>query len=430
VEQARDAELRAGGEARREGDDGANPRPTRRAHRDPVDKLERIQSGLQQSQRLESLGELAGGIAHDFNNLLAVIINYAAFVAHDLEGEARAPGGGRWLSTLEDVEQIRRASERAANLTRQLLSFARRDVVQPEVVDVNAVVSEMEQLLRRTIGEHVELVSSLQPGLWPITMDPGQLEQILVNLAINARDAMPDGGCLTIDTANAAIDELYGASRAGLEQGPYVRLRIADTGTGMPEDIAKRAFDPFFTTKPPGQGTGLGLASVYGIVKQAGGSAQIYSELGIGTTFTALLPASDRPPVRAVAESQPAPVTSEKTILLVEDERALRDVTVRMLIAHGYRVIAAEDGEQALQAARDHEGPIDLLLTDVIMPRMAGPQLAGAFKHERPETRVLLMSGFAEPILNAQGQMSQNFELLDKPFSAPTLLDKVAQVLA
>jgi signal transduction histidine kinase len=409
---------------------GERPRPTSHAPVDPAGEQEPIHGRLQQSQRLESLGELAGGIAHDFNNLLAVIINYAAFVAHDLEGAARAPGGGRWLSTLEDVEQIRRASERAANLTRQLLSFARRDVVQPEVVDVNAVVSEVEQLLKRTIGEHVELVSSLQHDLWQVTMDPGQLEQILVNLAINARDAMPDGGRLTIDTANITIDELYGASRSGLQEGPYVRLRIADTGTGMPEDIAKRAFDPFFTTKPPGQGTGLGLASVYGIVKQAAGSAQLYSELGIGTTFTALLPATDRPLARAVTEPRPAPVTSEKTILLVEDEGALRDVTGRMLVAHGYRVIAAENGEQALQTARAHEGPIDLLLTDVIMPRLAGPQLANTFRDVRPEARVLLMSGFAEPILSAQGQIQQDFELLDKPFSAPTLLAKVAQALA
>jgi signal transduction histidine kinase len=417
-------------ETRLKHEGGGKHRPTGHAPVDPPGEQERVQGRLQQSQRLESLGELAGGIAHDFNNLLAVIINYAAFVAHDLEGEARAPGGGRWLSTLEDVEQIRRASERAANLTRQLLSFARRDVVQPEVVDVNAVVAEVEQLLKRTIGEHVELVSSLQPDLWQVTMDPGQLEQILVNLAINARDAMPDGGRLTIDTTNITVDELYGTSRSGLEEGAYVRLRIADTGTGMPEEIAKRAFDPFFTTKPPGQGTGLGLASVYGIVKQASGGAQLYSELGIGTTFTALIPATDLPLAEAVTEPRPAPVTSEKTILLVEDERALRDVTGRMLVAHGYRVIAAEDGEQALQTARSHDGPIDLLLTDVIMPRMAGPQLAAAFRDERPEARVLLMSGFAEPILNAQGQMNQDFELLDKPFSAPTLLAKVAQALA
>jgi signal transduction histidine kinase len=429
VEQARDAELRLGDDTRRKGEDGEKLRPTTSARLDPVDEQERIQSRLQQSQRLESLGELAGGIAHDFNNLLAVIINYAAFVAHDLEGEARAPGGGRWLSTLEDVEQIRRASERAANLTRQLLSFAHRDVVQAEVIDVNAIVTEVEHLLRRTIGEHVELVSSLQADLLAVTMDPGQLEQILVNLAINARDAMPDGGRVTIDTANLTIDEIYVNSNSELTPGPYVRLRIADTGTGMTKDVAKRAFDPFFTTKPPGQGTGLGLASVYGIVKQASGYAQLYSELGIGTTFTALIPATDKPLAYSEQQPQPTPITHERTILLVEDERALREVTGRMLVSHGYHVVAAEDGEQALLAARAHGDVIDLLLTDVIMPRMTGPQLAEIFQRAHPEARVLLMSGFAQPILDAQGQLSQSFALLDKPFSGPTLLAKIAQVL-
>jgi nitrogen-specific signal transduction histidine kinase len=390
----------------------------------------RVQERLRQAQRLESLGELAGGIAHDFNNLLAVIINYAAFVSHDLEVASQLPGGSKWQGTLEDVEQIRRASERAANLTRQLLSFARRDVVQPEVVDVNAVVADVEQLLRRTIGEHVELISSLDPELWPLLMDPGQLEQVLVNLAINARDAMPDGGRLTIDTANVEIDELYGVGNREIPPGPYVRLRIADTGGGMPKDVLERAFDPFFTTKPPGQGTGLGLATVFGIVTQAGGHVHIYSEQGIGTTLTALLPATDRQIQEPASEPQPAPVTNLLTILLVEDEHALREVSRRILTSHGYEVIFAANGEEAIQVADEHAGPIDLLLSDVIMPRMAGTQLAEAFSRERPDTRVLLMSGFAEPILSAQGQMKGGFELLDKPFSAAALLAKIEQVLA
>ena len=390
----------------------------------------RVRGRLQQAQRLESLGELAGGIAHDFNNLLAVIINYAAFVSHDLEAAAQLPGGSKWQGTLEDIEQIRRASERAANLTRQLLSFARRDVVQPEVVNVNVVVAEVEQLLRRTIGEHVELISTLEPGLSSVLMDPGQLEQVLVNLAINARDAMPDGGRLTIDTADVEIDEMYGSGDSDIAPGPYVRLRIADTGTGMPEDVLARAFDPFFTTKPPGQGTGLGLATVFGIATQAGGHVHIYSEQGIGTTFTTLLPATDRPQREAPAEPDPAPMTNERTILLVEDEHALREVSRRILVRHGYKVLFAANGEEALQVAREHGSQIHLLLSDVIMPRMAGTQLAEVFGAEHPETRVLLMSGFAEPILSAQGQMKGNFDLLDKPFSAAALLAKIEQVLA
>ncbi len=390
----------------------------------------RVQQRLHQAQRLESLGELAGGIAHDFNNLLAVIINYAAFVSHDLEAAAQLPGGSKWQGTLEDIEQIRRASERAANLTRQLLSFARRDVVQPEVVDVNVVVAEVEQLLRRTIGEHVELISSLEPELSSVLMDPGQLEQVLVNLAVNARDAMPDGGRLTIETANIEIDESSGSGDMDIVPGAYVRLRVADTGTGMPEDVLARAFDPFFTTKPPGQGTGLGLATVYGIVTQAHGHVHIYSEREIGTTLTALLPATDRQLKEPLSEPRPAPVTRLLTILLVEDEYALRQVSGRILTGHGYKVIFAADGEEAMRVATEHGGRIDLLLSDVIMPRMTGTQLAELFAREHPEARVLFMSGFAEPIVSGQGQMKRDFELLDKPFSALTLLAKVERVLA
>jgi len=254
---------------------------------------ERLQNQLHQAQRLESLGQLAGGIAHDFNNLLAVIINYASFVADDLHAAAGIDGDTRWATAREDVEQIRQAGERAAHLTHQLLAFARREVVQPRVVDVNGVVGDVEQLLRRTLGEHVELDSMLAADLHPVLIDPGQLEQILVNLAVNARDAMPDGGRLQIDTANVAVDAEYAASRPELTPGPHVRLRVSDSGVGMEPEAVRRAFDPFFTTKPAGQGTGLGLATVYGIIQQAEGRAQIYSEPGVGTTFTILLPATD-----------------------------------------------------------------------------------------------------------------------------------------
>jgi PAS domain S-box-containing protein len=390
---------------------------------------ERLHNSLHESQRLESLGQLAGGIAHDFNNLLAVVINYAEFVAQDVEKAAAAPGGERWTSTGNDVEQIRRASARAVDLTHQLLAFARRDAVESEAIDVNDVVHDIEQLLKRTLGEHVELVSCLASGLWRVEFNPGQLEQILVNLAVNARDAMPDGGRLTIDTANVDVDETYVCSHPELSPGRYVRLRVSDTGTGMRADVVRRAFDPFFTTKPPGQGTGLGLATVYGIVKQADGRAQLYSEEGIGTTFTALLPATTSYAPRSHPEPQPTPCAGEQTILLVEDERALREVTARILRGHGYRVACAADGEEALALARELPRPVDLLLTDAVMPHMPGPQLARELRLEQPQLRVLMISGFAEPVLGAQGQLSGGAELLDKPFSAPVLLAKVAQAL-
>jgi PAS domain S-box-containing protein len=389
---------------------------------------ERLQNQLHQTQRLESLGQLAGGIAHDFNNLLAVIINYAAFVANDLDAETITEQGRRAMR--EDIEQVRLAAEKAAHLTHQLLAFARREVVQPEVVDVNNVVGDIEQLLRRTLGEHVEFHSSLADGLLPVLVDPGQLEQILVNLAVNARDAMPDGGVLRIDTANVEVDEAYAASRPELTPGQHVRLRVSDTGTGMSPETAQRAFDPFFTTKPPGQGTGLGLATVYGIIQQAGGRAQIYSEPGIGTTFTVLLPATVQgAPVPAQAQSEASAPQGEATLLLVEDEPALREVTRRILAGAGYRVIVAENGPEALAAAAAHPEEIDLLLSDVVMPRMPGPALAQTLLAERPSLRVLLMSGFAQPILDSGGFLQDGMVLIEKPFSGPALLAKIAQML-
>ena len=329
----------------------------------------------------------------------------------------------------EDIEQIRLAAEQAAHLTHQLLAFARREVVQPEVVDVNEVVGDVEQLLRRTLGEHVELSSSLADGLRSVLMDPGQLEQILVNLAVNARDAMPDGGALRIDTANMDVDEDYASSRPELSPGPTSACASATPAAGMPPETVQRAFDPFFTTKPPGQGTGLGLATVYGIIQQAGGRAQIYSEQGIGTTFTVLLPATAQasPPAEPQNE-QPTP-RGDETILLVEDEQALREVTRRILAGAGYRVIAAASGPEALDAAAEHPGSIDLLLSDVVMPQMPGPQLAKLLVGVRPLVRVLLMSGFAQPILDSGGHLDEGVVLIEKPFSGPALLAKVAEIL-
>jgi PAS domain S-box-containing protein len=391
---------------------------------------ERLRNQIQQTHRLESLGQLAGGIAHDFNNLLSVIINYAGFVASELEAASASEGEERWRTTCEDLAQIRLASERAAQLTHQLLAFARREVVQPEVVDVNAVVRDVEGLLRRTLGEHVELCSTPAEDLDAVLIDPGQLEQILVNVAVNARDAMPDGGLLQIDTSAIDVDEQYAQARPALTPGRYVRLRVSDNGTGMPPEVLERVFDPFFTTKSQGDGTGLGLATVYGIVQQAGGHVQIYSEDGVGTTFTALLPATSQAPRSRQEPTPPAVPVCGKTILVVEDEEALREVTRRLLVAEGYSVIVAADGPQALLAAAAQEGPIDLLLTDVTMPHMPGTQLAERLCRQRPGLKVLYMSGFAQPILEASEPSRAGMVLIDKPFSANELLAKVSELLA
>ena len=388
---------------------------------------QRLQNQLLEAQRLESLGQLAGGIAHDFNNLLAVIINCAEFLAASLDNETSLEDRRKGMR--EDVAQIGLASERAAHLTHQLLAFARREVIQPEVVDVNDVVENIEQLLHRTLGEQVELHSSLADDLCPVLIDPGRLEQILVNLAVTARDAMPGGGTLRIDTENMDVDEEYAASREDLSPGPHIRLRVSDSGVGMAPETLKRVFDPFFTTKPEGQGTGLGLATVYGIVKQAGGWTHIYSEPGIGTTFTLLLPATDQLGAPAERHADSPAARGEATILLVEDEDALREVTRRVLTAAGHQVIAAESGPAALRAAGAHPGQIDLLLSDVIMPQMTGPQLAERLLVERPSVRVLLMSGFAKPILDSGGYVNVGMTLIEKPFTGPVLLAKVAQTL-
>jgi PAS domain S-box-containing protein len=390
---------------------------------------ERLLNQLHHARRLESLGELAGGIAHDFNNLLAVIINYAGFVGEDLDAGEPGASAEKRIVMRADVEQISVAAERAAHLTRQLLAFARREVVQPDVVDVNAVVTAVEQLLRRTLGEHIELHSELEPGLRSVLIDPGQVEQILVNLAVNARDAMPEGGVLKIDTANIEIDDGYADGRPELSPGPYVRLRVSDNGSGMPREVAERAFDPFFTTKAPGRGTGLGLATVYGIVQQAGGRASIYSETGVGTTFTAFLPATDQTPIGEAPEIDPTELRGDETILLVEDEEALREVTRRILVSAGYRVLTAASGDEALAVATGQLGRIDLLLTDVIMPHMHGPQLAEQIAINWPSIRTMFMSGFAHPILDSGGHLEPGVTLIEKPFSTQSLLAKVHQVL-
>lgn len=374
---------------------------------------QKLEARFQRTERLESLGQLAGGIAHDFNNLLAVILNYSSFIVED----------GADTHFARDAEQIARAARRGSELTHQLLAFARREVIRPRPLDVNTVVAEVHQMLLRSLGEHITLTMNTADRLPAVMADPGQLAQVLVNLAVNARDAMPAGGDLTIDTAAVEVDDEHAAGRTGTKPGMYVRVRVSDTGTGMPKEVIDKAFDPFFTTKPSGQGTGLGLATVYGIITQAGGAVQIYSEAGLGTTITMLLPVTDAElPQDTPTESAPDLDGHGTTVLVVEDETALRVVTERILLRAGYTVLTAADGVEALRVAGSHPDRIDWLLTDVIMPGMLGKDIAEAIVAARPDTRVLFMSGYAQPVLTTHGTLAADVRLLEKPFTSAELV--------
>ncbi|CAO5156198.1 two-component system, cell cycle sensor histidine kinase and response regulator CckA [Frankia sp. AiPs1] len=390
---------------------------------------ERIEAQLHQSQRLESLGQLAGGVAHDFNNLLGVIINYTAFVSEVVSSAADGDDGGAWEPVRRDIEQVQRAAERATQLTHQLLAFGRREVVQPRVLNLNEVVHGIEDMLRRTLGEHVELITLPSPEPWAVFADAGQLEQVLVNLAVNARDAMPGGGNLTIDTSNIELHDDMATERPGIKPGRHVNLRISDSGTGMSPETVSRAFEPFFTTKRKGEGSGLGLATVYGIITQAGGHAEIYSDLGLGTTVSILLPVVETEALAPEPVTESVVLTGGETILVVEDERAMREVTRRLLIRNGYDVIIAADGHRAVEIAANHHVEIDLLLTDVVMPQMLGRTVAELVRRHRPEIRVLFMSGYAYSVLAHSGTLDPGLILLPKPFSEQVLLTKVREVL-
>ncbi len=390
---------------------------------------ERVERRQQQSQRLESLGQLVGGVAHDFNNLLNVIQGYADFTAEQIQPFAQADT--RLAPVLDDIEQVQAAAQQAARLTRQLLTFARHDVTRPEIFDLNQAVQGAGQLLRRTLGEHLELAITPEPALWRIKADRGQIEQVLVNLAVNARDAMPGGGRLTIDTANTEVDAAYATGRPGLKPGRYARLRVSDTGTGMDRATAERVFEPFFSTKPKGRGTGLGLATVYGVVTGAGGSIEVYSELGLGTTISVLLPVTDE---ETVPEAQPPAAGDgqrghDETILLVEDEASLRELTRRILTRNGYQVCVAASGGEAVQRASNPAQPIDLLLTDVVMPEMLGNEVAVRVGAIRPGLPALFMSGYAQPILDSHGVPAPRYDILEKPFTEAALLTRVRQAM-
>jgi nitrogen-specific signal transduction histidine kinase/CheY-like chemotaxis protein len=386
------------------------------------ERVEELERRLQQSQRLESIGQLAGGIAHDFNNLLSVILNYACFAIDELSDQA---------SVREDVEQIKKAAERAADLTHRLLVFSRSEVVGLEAIDINQIVRDTEALLKRTIGEHILMESRLEPDLWPVELGSGQMEQVVVNLALNARDAMPGGGRLEIRTENVELDGEAAHDEWAVPAGGYARLTVMDTGCGMEKEIAARAFDPFFTTKPTGSNTGLGLATVYGIAKQAGGYAQIHSEPGHGTTVKVYLPLSEQLSTVQASHLTENPLLrgSGERILLVEDDAAVRALAKRILTSHGYEVIDAEDGASGLRACCEQDRPVDLLLTDVVMPQLSGTQLAEQVRAITPGTRALYMSGYASGVVSMEGGIDEGVALLEKPFSADSLLRKVRTVL-
>lgn len=390
--------------------------------------LRRSESELRQKQKIEAIGRLAGGIAHDFNNLLTAIKGYSELVLVDLAGstEGRVDVG----QLREDVDQIRKAADRAATLTAQLLAFGRRQVLQPRLLDLNVCVAEMEKMLRRVISEDIEMRLAFGSVDACVTADPTQIEQVLMNLVLNARDAMPDGGRLTIETGEATLDEAYAARHVGVTPGEYVCLSVSDTGHGMDHATQARLFEPFFTTKEIGKGTGLGLATAYGIIKQSGGNIWAYSEQGLGTTIKVYLPRSrGTVPSAPPAVVTPASLSGSETLLVVEDEPAVRRLICGVLRRCGYTVLAAEDGYDALHVSEGYPTPIDLLLTDVVMPGMNGRLLADRLRAERSGLRILYMSGYTENAIVDDGKLESGTDFIEKPFTPEELTSKVRQAL-
>jgi PAS domain S-box-containing protein len=388
--------------------------------RDVTDRRQ-LENMVRQSQKLEAIGRLSGGLAHDFNNLLCVISGHIELLTEALEPTDPA---------FRSVTQIRKAADSAAALTRQLLAFSRRQVFHPQVVDLNAIVVETEKLLERLIDEHIEFYTALDPSLGCVLVDPVQVEQVIINLVLNARDAMPEGGKLTIETSNLDLDDDYHSRISHLPAGKYVLLAMTDTGLGMNEEAQSHIFEPFYTTKELGKGTGLGLATVYGIVKQSGGYIWVYSEEGRGTTFKVYLPRVVSPLTDARVGRRGAEIgKGTETILVVEDAEPLRTLTKEFLTASGYTVLEAANGHEALRVARSYRGAIDLLLTDVVMPRMGGKSLVEQMKQLRPRTRVLYMSGYPNDGIVQAGILASGVTLLEKPFTREILSKRVRQVL-
>ena len=379
-----------------------------------------LEDQLRQSQKMEAVGRLAGGIAHDFNNLLTVIKGYSELVLDEI----------RPADPLRnEVEEIKRAADRAASLTRQLLAFSRQQVLAPKVLDLNSIVHDMDKLLHRLIGEDIDLFTVLEPGLGRVKADPGQVEQVIMNLAVNARDAMPLGGKLTIETTNVDLDENYARDHVSVKPGSYVMIAVSDTGTGMTEKVSSRIFEPFFTTKEVGKGTGLGLSTVYGIIKQSGGYVWVYSEVGIGSTFKVYLPRVDSPAEAVPALSSQPVRRGTETVLLVEDEDGVRALVRQILHKHGYNVLESRHGGEALLMCERHQGKIDMLLTDVVLEQMSGRELAERLLKLRPEMKVLYVSGYADDAIVHHGVLNAGVAFLQKPFTTESLARKIRYVL-
>jgi len=375
---------------------------------------------LQQAQKMEAVGLLAGGVAHDFNNILGIITGYCGLLLRDLDAHD---------SQRPRVEQVLSAAERGATLTRQLLAFGRKQVLQPRVFDLNAVVVDTERMLQRLIEESIQVTTVTASRLGRVKADPGQIEQVIMNLAVNARDAMPQGGKLHIETADVDLDETYARSHPGVEAGRYVVLAVSDTGHGMDAATLARVFEPFFTTKEAGKGTGLGLATVYGIVKQSGGHISVYSEPGLGSTFKVYLPPSEDDVAAPVVAATVTAAGGSETILLLEDEPALREVIQEVLETAGYTVVTGPTPKEALRSALDTRAAVDLVLTDVVMPNLSGREAAARVRDVHPGVPVLYMSGYTAEAIGHHGVLETTEHFLQKPFTTEVLLDKVRQVL-
>ncbi|MEO7272100.1 MAG: ATP-binding protein, partial [Vicinamibacterales bacterium] len=399
-----------------------------RAYRDPllvavildVTQQRALETQLRQAQKMEAVGQLAGGVAHDFNNLLTAILGYTALVLDALPAES---------PVCNDVREIQLAGERAAALTAQLLAFSRRTLLEPRVIDVNALIRNTQSLLKRLLGEEVVLTSNLAADLRAVSADPAQIDQVIVNLAVNARDAMPSGGHLTITTANVMLDQAFVAEHPGAAVGPHIMIAVTDTGTGMDEVVKARLFEPFYTTKGLGKGTGLGLAMVFGIVKQTGGSIWVESRPGVGSTFTVYLPATAEPFLHEKHHPSPVVSTGSETILVVEDQDEVRRLIRDVLSRSGYSVVVASDAQEALSILAHPVAPISLLLTDVVMPNMSGRELAEVCRVAHAEMRVLYMSGYPNDVVDQHGLLEPGLTFIQKPFAGPVLLQRVRAAL-